>query len=137
MDILDFMAANWQVLASAPLALLGAVAVGGFIGYWLARAHYQGEAKASRILADAARERLAAAQEETNRLEAHAAEAQQQVGYLMGRLSAHSEDIEFLKEEMRALPRVIVSDRPPGPGDEAPHGTLWVTTDDPPQGRES
>jgi hypothetical protein len=68
---------------------------------------------------EASRERLAGAKDEIGRLRGEKDE-------LLRRLETHGEDIAALKKDLAALPRIHVSDRPPGPGDTVHDGDLWI-----------
>lgn len=126
MDIMDLLSRNWEVLSSAPLAFLVALIAGGLAGYALAKAHFKGLVAGKSALAEAIRERLEAAQEEVVRLQARDSEARQEIGFLFGRLTTHGEAIEEIRNEVTKLPRLTVSDRPPGPYDIPTPGSLWA-----------
>lgn len=129
MDTIDFFSRNWAALTVAPGAFIGSLVVGGTIGYWLARQHYQGTAAAKQAESDATRERLAHAQEQSRLLHQQNAAAQQEVGFLVGKLASHGEELDGIRRELSELPRIVVSDRPPTSDDQLPKHTLWVTVD--------
>lgn len=128
MELLAFVERNWTALAAAPLAFVGALLIGGTLGYWLARSHYVSLADARTALVDATRERLVAAQEDLARARTQETESRQEIGYLVGRLTTHGEELQAIQQQLKTLPNIIVSDRPPSPDDKAPEGTLWFNT---------
>jgi uncharacterized protein HemX len=137
MDALEYLSRNWEVVASAPVAFLVALGLGGVAGYWLAMGHFKGAAAAKSALAEATRERLEATQEDLARLQARDSAARQEIGYLVGRLTSHGEAIDQIRNEVDQLPRIIVSDRPPGPDDTAPEGSMWALVDKKEDGEKS
>jgi hypothetical protein len=115
MGFSDFLKDNWAVVSAAPLTfILFALAVAS-ISVALTRAVMGATLEANR-------ERLEAAKEEVARL-------RDQKDELIKRLGAHGEDIAKLKSELAALPRIHVSDRPPGPGDIPRDGDVWFQYD--------
>jgi hypothetical protein len=115
MEISDFLKDNWAVVSAAPLTFILFAIVIASVSVGLTRAVMGGTLEANR-------ERLKAAKEEVARLK-------DQKDELIKRLGAHGEDIAKLKSDLAALPRIHVSNRPPGPGDLSKDGDVWLQYD--------
>jgi hypothetical protein len=116
MDPLSIIAQNWNTITAAPLSAVLLVIAGLVLGIGITR-------WIGKDTLEAARERVAGAREEVERLRG-------EKGDLLKRLEGHGEDIAQIKTELAALPRIHASTRPPGPGDMGKDGDLWVVYQD-------
>ena len=114
MDIASFAKEQWQALATAPLAFFLFAVVLIPIVASVTRAVMGGAL-------DAARERLQGTKDEIKNLKA-------EKNALLQKLESHGEDIASIKTELAAMPRIHVSDRPPGPND-GKDGDLFVVVE--------
>ncbi|HEX6747977.1 MAG TPA: hypothetical protein VF092_11855 [Longimicrobium sp.] len=115
---MDFLHEYWAVIAANPEVFTVFAAIVISVSAAVTRAVMGGAL-------DANKERLEAAKEEIARLHGQKDE-------LLSRLEAHGEDINYLKRELAKRPPIIVSNRSPGPDDDAEDGTLWFTHGDDP-----
>lgn len=139
MSILDFLKNYWTILTASPIAFLGTLFIGGAAGYWLARNRYLGTAEAARERAQAGQDkaqlsesRYKAALEDLEHTRDRAALAEKQAAFLVGKLILHGEQLDELQHQMKSVPKLIVSSRPPGPGDPPTDGTIWIQTGEAP-----
>lgn len=114
MDLPTWLSQNWELVRQNLLALLILAFVVAGLAAVITKAVIGGALEASR-------ERLAAAQDEASRLKGEKSE-------LLKRLQQHGEDIDKLKSDLAALPRVHVSNRAPQSA-EGKHGDLWARVD--------
>jgi hypothetical protein len=114
MDLPTWLAHNWELVSQNLLTLSIFAIVVAAVAVGITRA-VMGAAL------EAARERLGGAQDDIARLKEEKSE-------LLHRLQQHGEDIEKLKADLAALPRVHVSSRAPRP-EEGKGGDLWAQVD--------
>jgi septal ring factor EnvC (AmiA/AmiB activator) len=112
MDIGSFITQHWDAFVEMPATfLLFGILVAG-LAVAITRAVSAGAL-------EAARERLASAKDEIERLKGEKSS-------LLEKLDLHGEDISAIKNEVSNLPRIIASDRRPGPDDIGREGDIWI-----------
>ena len=110
MEISDFFKQHWDVIINAPSTFIACVVLTALISVTITRALLSGAL-------DACRERLEQSKDDILRLKG-------EKGELTSRLESHGEDIQRIKADLVAMPRIHTSDRPPGP-DDGKDGDIW------------
>jgi hypothetical protein len=110
--LLDLVRREWKLVSSGPATVLSFVVLSAALGFGTAKLIYT-------AVVDAARERAVGAREEVERLKA-------QKELLLKDMGKHGEDIGELRKQLDALPKIRVSNRPPGPDDKPRDDNLWI-----------
>jgi len=102
MELASFIKEHWQVISTSPLTFIMLAIVVASVSIAVTRAVMGGAL-------EAARERLMAAKDEINNLQADK-------NTLLEKLHLHGEDIAAIKAEISALPKVRSGTQPPHDG---------------------
>jgi len=109
MNIYDYLIKEWQTISSAPAIFITGMFIVSGIAFVIARAVYGG-------IAETARERLAKAKEDIERMKKESTVLNDSIGH-------HGQEIEKLKTEMSFRPKIHV-----GPTEPKDKEALWLDT---------
>jgi len=107
-EVANWLQTQWTAITAAPAVYVGTIIIVAVAAWSITRALLGAEAAAARERSEHLKERLAELEGEKTEL--------------LSKLEAHGEDIIAIKQELSAMPRIVVSEDEPA---DASDGTIW------------